>query len=406
MVRNTLLAASMLAAPPLAAAGTPSPYRTPTRPIYTCTNGDNSVALNGLLAAGGEVDLAAGKCRLAIGLVMPVPGTTLHGAGRGRTVLLPMRPGAIDLVTVGLGSPTYAGGGFTISNLTTNGLVTGPANPNAAAGHGIRVTGGVHADRNSRFGLVIVDVETSYGVGGVSIARSDVTATGLDTHHNRRSGFFVESTARMPAPYNIASRVTLRASTAANNNLDNAPGRTWDNVDFSSYTAHGTVGGPNAGDGNTVIAGDILFGCPPDDLKCARPTGPFLAQGNTVTNTGAMQAVGIRAYGRVAGVVFDRNTITAAQTGIALMGSVTGATVSNNAVSGPSAYGVEIAPLAGAAPGDTLTVSGNNVTMKNPNKPAFSVIRATNVTLRGDNGHGAPYATSQAGAGLVMGGNR
>lgn len=408
MTRSTLLAATMLAALAVSHAHAASPYRGLSVPIYTCTaKSDNSVALNGLLAAGGDVEVAAGKCHLASGLIVSVPGTTLNGAGAGQTIFEPLTLGAdIDIITVGQSGPAWSGGGFTLSNFTTDGRLTTTANPNALASHGIHITGGVHATTGFPFGAALINVETEDYIGGVWITGSDVTATGLNTHNNRHSGFFVQGSLRYPAPYNSADSDGMLGSTAANNQLDNTVGLTWDNVNFSNDTSNGFVGGPNVGDGNTISGGDVLFGCPPTESKCAGvQVGPFLAQGNVVTSTQPIMDIGIRAYGNVTGVTISNNTVNAGGTGIELKGDVTNSTVSTNIISGPSAFGIELNTLAGGAAGDNNIVQSNDITMAS-NKPCVSVIAQTNVQVLDNNGHGAPYATSQAGAGLVFTGNQ
>ncbi len=407
-MRKALFASTLLAtvfACTVTRAQAASAYASLSNPIYTCVPGDNSVALNGLLANGGVVQIAAGTCNLAHGLIMTVSGTILNGAGPGRTVLQAMRPEAIDVVTLGISAVNYQGSGFMVGNLTIDGALTGPAQVSPKRGRDIVIAGGVHADSVNSYGALLMNVETRNAVDGVTIHGSDVTATGLNSHHNRHSGFFVMGLAPIPAPYNIAHNVTLKSSQAAYNNLDNAVGLTWDDVDISRYTANVTIGGPNPGDGNTILFGDILLGCPPHKEGCQNPTGPFLVQGNVVTNTGAVQATGVRAFGHVTGVVFDHNTIEAAVVGVGVFGNISNTQVTNNVVTGPTAVGVTVSPLAGEGPGNQVTVSANTVTMAATNRPAFTVQTATNVTLTDNVGNGAPYDTRQAGQGLVMNGN-
>ncbi len=325
---------------------------------------------------------------------MPVSGTTLNGAGMGETILQASAPLAIDVITIGLEKTNYRGGGFTVSNLTIDGNLHVNANNAQKVGRGVVVQGGVVQ-------AFITNVETRYGLDGISIAGSQIAATGIYTHDNRHSGFFVQGNANMPAPYELADSVSLKASRADNNNLDNTPGKTWDDVDFDRRTSNGTIGGPDAGDGNELTGGDILLSCTPS--ACPATIGPFTVQGNTVNGT---NQAGVRVYGDVTGALVIGNTLNVAPSGINVVGPVTNSTVSNNTVSGPVAYGINIFPLSGFPVGNEIIVAANNVMMGNIKKPAFAVVGATNVTLANNNAEGASYDTSQAGAGLMMIGNQ
>lgn len=328
-----LVRAMAVAAHPDRGARAASVYATLSRRIYTCVRGDNSVALNGLLANGGEVKIAAATCNLGHGLMMTVSGTRLVGVGMGRTILHAMKPERIDVITVGIAAVNYRGGGFAISDFTVDGDLRTHAAISPTSGQNIVIMGGVHAEANHSFGITLSNVETRFGVNGVAIHGSDIRAVGLKSHGNRHSGFFVMGLATIPAPYNIAHNVTLTGSWVGRNNLDNRVGLTWDDIDISKFTADVTIGGLNPGDGNTIVAGDILLGCPPTDWGCGESTGPFLVQGNSVTNLGPVQSLGMRAYGNVRGATFDHNTVVTAETGIGVYGNA-----ANTRVTGQCRY--------------------------------------------------------------------
>ncbi len=170
-MRSALLTAALLAAPALAHAGTSarlSPYIGNATPTYSCVPGDNSVALNGLLANGGTVNVAPGTCALSGSLYLLVSGTALNGAGMGQTVFVASRPLQMDMVSVGKVGPLFRGSGFTVSNLTLDGNVHGNAGNTSNTGRGIIVYGGATQS-------VIANVETRFAAIGASIAGSYIT---------------------------------------------------------------------------------------------------------------------------------------------------------------------------------------------------------------------------------------
>ncbi len=266
------------------------------------------------------------------------------------------------------------------------------------------VQGGVYRDATNASGLNVTNVEARDAVDGATIHGSDIAVAGLNSHNNRHSGFFVQGLPELPAPHNTAHNITLQGSRFAVDAMDNRPGKTWDEIDVSDDTANVTIGGLQAGQGNTITDGDVLIGCPPWYSKCARtPTGPFLVQGNIVTVIGQVQGIGIRAFGNVTGAVFDHNTVNTDGIGIGMFGGVINSRMTNNVVSGEFAYGVLLQPISSyRGAGHSILVESNSVKMGDQNKPAFSVQQATNATLSNNNGNGAPYDTSEAGAGLVM----
>lgn len=374
---------------------------------YTCVYGDNAPKINQLLSqlvSGETLGIGAGSCEIDSGLTMTVPGTALVGAGPGQygtKIFIPAGSGNIfDMLTVGIAGGRYHGAGFTIMKLSFDGHITSRY-PGTGTGRGIRIVAGVYADALHAFGVSLSHIAASELVGGISVAGSDVTAVDMYLHDNRHSAFV----ALGGASHRIAHDITLKGSVIARNELDNAPGKTYDSIYIGPFTSGVTIGGPAASDGNKVTGGDILFACPPSMGVCATPIGPFLAQNNSVTTGGTTgHRDALRLYGDVTQAKVDRNTISALGIGVYAYGAVTESTISDNAISNRVGTGVVLQQLPGGAPGNSIMIDGNKVSVLR-STIAFSVVSDTNVTLQDNDAYGSGYSVSRAGAGLTLIGN-
>ena len=395
-MRAILIAVAMLAVPCLAHAKShPSLYDSVQAPSYTCTPGDNSTALNGLLANGGTVNVAAGVCNLSQGLHLTVSGTTLNGAGAGQTIFQATTPLAFDVITVGLAALKYRGSGFTVSNLTTDGGVTMKAPNITKVGRGIVVLGGVTQS-------LVSNVETRFSTDGASISGSYITIQNQYSHDNRHAGIYGNGIGSLPAPYNVASQDTVTGGQYDNNCLDNVTGHTFDNMIFANGATNWTVGGPNEGDGNEASGnGDILISC----LACGQDVGVFTVEGNTV-NGGSLG--GVRLTGNVHDIqVLNNMLINEPANAITVAGQVQRAMIQGNMMQVQNGAGVGFLSNA-VSPGvsDSITISNNYILMANQNMATVAFQNAsTNVTITGNAYNGAQDNTAMAGAGLVDTGN-
>lgn len=397
--KGKLLLAATALLPFAAHAKGVTPYVGNASPTYNCVAGDNSSAINGLLANGGPVNLAAGTCNITKGLVMTVTGTTLNGAGMGQTILQVAKPATIDAVTMGVSRNNYRANNMTVGNLTIDGATHTPELNASKIGRGVVIAGGVTQS-------FVTNVEARFGVDGVFVVGSFNTINGVWVHDNRHAGIYVAGNSNMPPPYNFADHDTTISSRIDNNALDNAycgascnPNQ-WDGLDYDKFSSNGTIGGITPALGNEVTGNDILIAC--SNCTASQPISTFTVQSNTVSNS---TESGIRTGNEVADITIMGNTVSGCGMGINIIGGVHRATVSNNTITGATSQGVGVYPNSGQPTGDTVTVDSNDITMTSTNRDAVRVTKDTNVHVTNNAMHGAVIDTAPAGAGLVVSGN-
>ncbi len=372
-----VLAAALLAAPAALRA------ETSAGAVFQCGAGDQAPAINARLAAAGALQIAAGQCLLGSPLRLP-SGTTLIGAGMGRTILKGVPGATFNLIEIG-GGPGAPGRSAATTNVDVSGFTLDGA---AASGStapkgdsGIMVWPAASGIR--LHGLEI----TGNGNGGIYMMGHNATISGNLIHENWHNGIYVSGVFD-----SFAGPVTISGNTVRRNSLARAPG--WGRTHPGEPAWDGIDCGPNhtgcAILNNTVIQNDIIV----RDAWTRHShgwSGPDQIIGNTISDSN-QSCIDVAAH--IDGFeVKDNHVSNCAPDAINVVGMAKNGIVSGNVVTGAGRSGIAI-----RGTGSDIRVVGNRVS--GARRAAYFVHGTSNVTLQGN--AGAPVNTMQAGAGLSL----
>ncbi len=381
-----------------------------TAAAVACESGSDSTAmLNRAVAAGGEVRIAAGICRLSGSLMVP-SNTTLMGAGIGKTVLRAARGGAFNVVQIGGGTLAPGSTNVTISGLTIDGSATaGGAVPHESSGV---LVSPASSDVRMR-GIEVRNAADN----GIDISGSRVDVTDSLVHDNWHNGIYVMGRGTADGSgRGYASYVRILRNRVSRNSLQQPPGtapKTWDGIDLDPRHAYCVV------DGNVLEDNDILLLDPGP-----RYSGPDQVSNNTITDPGltlvdASGGDGIDVAGRIDGFRITGNRILGVRHfGIIVGGPARNGLISSNVIRGTTAEGILLRTTVAAARGapQNIEVSRNSVwpgpaargraAIAVRHMPGVRVIGNIMDVPAGETGQPGTLDLRQAGPGLVAQGNR
>ncbi len=386
------LGAALLAAPAMAAS-------------VNCSGvADATALLNRAASAGGRVQIGPGTCVLSGSLLLP-SGTTLSGAGIGRTVLRASRGGAFNVIQVGGGTPATGSYDVDVSGLTIDASAT-------AGGRIPHESSGVLVAFGSS-GVRIHGIEVEHAAdNGIDVSGSHVDVTDNLVHDNWHNGIYVIGHGRRDSPDAVhASYIRILRNRVDHNSLDRPPGtaqKTFDGIDLDPLHAHCLV------DGNTVIDDDIIM-----SDHGAIGSGPDVISNNTVTYrtvtiVDAAGGGGINVADNIDGFRVTGNHITDTRHfGIIVGGRARNGVISGNVIRGTTAEGIILRGGRADQPGGQNIEISDNQVWPGPvarGRPAIAVRRTPGVRVFGNDlspppGEPGPPGRldlGQAGPGLLL----
>ncbi len=373
----------VLAGAVFGALGLAAPALARAQSVFQCGAGDQAPAINARLAAGGTLRIGPGQCLIGSSLRLP-SGTTLTGAGMGRTIIKASPGNAFNMIEIGGGPGAARRAAATtnvaVSDLTLDGSADrGSTMPKGASG--IMVW---PAATNIRLeGLEI----TGNGNGGIYMMGHNATISGNLIHENWHNGIYVSGVFD-----SFAGPVTISGNTVRHNSLARAPG--WGRTHPGEPAWDGIDCGPNHTGcdilNNTVIRNDIIV----RDAWTRHShgwSGPDRIIGNTISDSN-QSCIDVAAH--IDGFeVRDNHVSNCAPDAINVVGMAKNGIVSGNVVTGAGRSGIAI-----RGTGSNIKVVDNRVS--GARRSAYYVHGTANVTLQGN--AGGPVNAGQAGPGLSL----